>query len=330
MKKADQSYHRKIDCGTEIDAVSDWLRSYWDTDGIGLSSDSSEDPVRQLVSCVFNKAHEDSFAGIALLNVGIIIGEKANERRAFLRTLKEPESEHLHSDGLMFLVDNMFFAQMNFSSAVNDKIAEGVITDIVRQSQAGLKDVLKDIEGLKTLKPKDYDAFTQNYTEYKGMAGLDEDAINAEFAGHHFPGAISMPLPMSLSLPHIAYDDIEQGRSPLSCLLLGIYYQGFKTREHNNTCELVAEIDELGSMEQPFINRKLEPGPDQFQMNRFMEFKSESIDQSYEPMTEEIVRAKARKKAEYDALSDEEKSRRKAAAYEEILKTLEGNQGPGQ
>jgi hypothetical protein len=88
--------------------------------------------------------------------------------------------------------------------------------------------------------PKGYKAFCDDYTDFKGQ-GEDETALYEEFKGHGDGGTCSFGFPTRVSLPHVAYDDICQGRNPLNTLIGAvmaygmIYGQRYEEVNENST-----------------------------------------------------------------------------------------------
>lgn len=76
--------------------------------------------------------------------------------------------------------------------------------------------------------PKGYKEFCENYTDYQGMEEMDWDKIMSEFEGFEDSSAVSYPFPGKVSLPHVAYDDINQGRKPLETLFGAIFGYGMR------------------------------------------------------------------------------------------------------
>jgi len=74
--------------------------------------------------------------------------------------------------------------------------------------------------------PKGYAAYLKDYRDYQGMEDLDEEALLKSFEGHDGAGTVSLPFVLQVSLPHVAYDDKNQGRRPLDVLIGAILSYG--------------------------------------------------------------------------------------------------------
>lgn len=328
MIQPSRKHNAPIDIDGEIKAITRYLEKHWDTSGLTIiSGDPSGTPAEQLVATVVNKGRETGHAGIDL-SMGVAIGKKMNDRRLHVRLMEGPESKFPESDGYFFLMNNLTLALMNFQTASGRGEVPGVISNLEKSCNASLDDLSSQFKGLDTLKPKGYVEFTENYVEYDGMDTLDQEALGKDFDGHDFSGAGGFPLPEALSLPCIAYDDLDQGRDPLSVLLMRLFHQGVKIREYNNTHELKLELEALGDSSQAFINQKLTPGPDQPNIRRLLNHANQRLDNSYQPMTEEMIQDKDRKNDEFEALSDDEKRARKVKNIESILNALSNVGGP--
>ena len=75
-------------------------------------------------------------------------------------------------------------------------------------------------------RPKGYNEFIKDYKDFKGQEELDETEMLKEFDGCDDSGARSFPFPIRISTPHVAYDDICQGRKPLETLIGAIFGYG--------------------------------------------------------------------------------------------------------
>jgi hypothetical protein len=84
---------------------------------------------------------------------------------------------------------------------------------------------LKKSWDIKAL-PKGYKEFKKNYQDYQGMEELDEAQLLKKFKGHGDGGTCSPPFVTRVSLPHVVYDDTNQGRRPLETLLGAVLGHG--------------------------------------------------------------------------------------------------------
>lgn len=81
--------------------------------------------------------------------------------------------------------------------------------------------------GLKALKPKGYKEYLKDYTDYKDMGSqMIQDAID-DYEGWDDGTVTDFSLPEKLTLPHIAYDDTNQGRDPLTMFISAMVQHGF-------------------------------------------------------------------------------------------------------
>lgn len=93
---------------------------------------------------------------------------------------------------------------------------------------------------VKDLKPKNYDSFTEDYTDYDGM-----DELNIEFDGVLDDTPCGHSFPVSCSLPHVAYNEICQGRDPLTTLIYSAVSFGMSVQAQR---EKIKESDFLDTM----------------------------------------------------------------------------------
>jgi hypothetical protein len=101
-----------------------------------------------------------------------------------------------------------------------------------------------DVGGLK---PKGYDKFVEDYEDYKGMEALDAEALKKEFTGFadQSPGCDCFPI--MTSLPHIAYSDKGQGRSPLHELIAACVHHGMLIQKERDRI-LDKDLNDLETM----------------------------------------------------------------------------------
>lgn len=90
--------------------------------------------------------------------------------------------------------------------------------------------VKKRWKGFGHLKPKRYKEFIEDYTDYKGMGGDEDDcriaAAENEYNGFNDETATSFSFPTKVDIAHVAYDDICQGRDPAHTLLSAFMAHG--------------------------------------------------------------------------------------------------------
>ena len=77
-------------------------------------------------------------------------------------------------------------------------------------------------DGIDTLKPKGYDEFLVDYEDFQGIEEFAEKTRpgqEAVFNGFDSSSAGGFNFVTNVSLPHVAYDDTNQGRPPLMVLI---------------------------------------------------------------------------------------------------------------
>jgi hypothetical protein len=77
-------------------------------------------------------------------------------------------------------------------------------------------------DGLEKIQPKGYDDFIKDYEDFQGMDEWEAHAKpkqEAIFNGFNDASAGSFNFIAKTSLPHVAYDDLGQARSPLQTLI---------------------------------------------------------------------------------------------------------------
>jgi len=78
-------------------------------------------------------------------------------------------------------------------------------------------------------KPKGYKEFlAKKESDFEGLEELDEKQLLKDFPGFDDSSAGSNAFPVKMSMPHIAYDDTQQGRDPLTMLVSNIFSYGIR------------------------------------------------------------------------------------------------------
>lgn len=109
---------------------------------------------------------------------------------------------------------------------------------------------LRDTGWKISAKPTGYDEYRKTYQDFQGQEDLDEEALLKSFDGHDGAGTCSLPFPMRVSLPHVAYDDCCQGRKPLETLVGSILgygmFLGMRVAEINTSSDIHYRMTWMG------------------------------------------------------------------------------------
>lgn len=92
----------------------------------------------------------------------------------------------------------------------------------------------------KGLKPKGYKKYLENYQDYQDM---DTCKDHEKFTGIHDDHTMSNSFPVNCSLPHVAYDDTNQGRDPLKVLIQSCVSWGARLGEETEKRKLKARME---------------------------------------------------------------------------------------
>jgi hypothetical protein len=79
--------------------------------------------------------------------------------------------------------------------------------------------------------PKGYAKYKKNYKDFQDMEEQDEKALLKSFDGHDSTGTLSGSFPLRVSMPQVAYDDVDQGCKPLETLLGAVLGHGIHIGE---------------------------------------------------------------------------------------------------
>lgn len=105
--------------------------------------------------------------------------------------------------------------------------------------------VKADLPTANKWRPKGWSKMAKNYKEYEGIKELSSEDLCKEFGGFYSGGAACGPFPVRISLPHVMYDDKEQGNKPLQVLIGSLLAQVMEITAHNNDVRTLKALDEL-------------------------------------------------------------------------------------
>lgn len=314
-----RDYDTLIDPKAEIQAICRYLEATWDLESLKKTEgDLTQAPLESLVTSAFMHAHDTLKDAIDFGEAGKLVQEHQAAREEALEAMGGWGAEFPRRDGLhaaqWALYIGCIDASMDSTASVNIAYDKGI--------QSLLTLLSSTYAGHEQLYPKGYPEFTQNYREQQGMLDIDEPALEALFDGHEVPRVGSPQLPVRLALPHVAYDDLDQGRPPEEMLIRQIFAQGHKVREHNNLVALKQELNAWSQPERTFATELSAPDIDTPMLKRLWDEHVDDRSKAFVPLTEDEVDKKRAAQAEFDALPPEEQNRRRQASVKAILGRL--------
>jgi len=229
MKKFNANTFNK---DSEISAIVNFLVDRWNMDVVTLKG-TSNNGVMEFVEKVYNAGFDAASKWIDRYALNSHLYDVYTIRRRLL--LKNENGEFVHNDVVLMYLYNIM---MNISDYVDSIFHDWDYSDFINLVQ---KDCKVKFNGLTKLKPNTYKEFTKDYSAFSGMEEyadsqqqIDEDEFDAVDSGT----ASSFSFPVQISLPHVAYDDIHQGRHPLYTLICAIATQGMVGAQKSNDAEL--------------------------------------------------------------------------------------------
>lgn len=94
-------------------------------------------------------------------------------------------------------------------------------------------------------RPLGWKSAAKNYEEFGGMAEFDSRAALREFGGMDSGGAACGGFHVRCALPHVLYDDKEQGRKPFETLLGAVYGHAYVLNERNNSLAVAQDMAQI-------------------------------------------------------------------------------------
>lgn len=115
----------------------------------------------------------------------------------------------------------------------------------------------KHWEGVKNVKPKGYDKLAKNYTDFDGIDEWEENKkVSQEktFKAFNDSTAGDFNFVDKVSLPHVVYNDLDQGRSPLMTLVGACVSYGFMRGELYGKHEEMPKREMIVSLLEAVLN----------------------------------------------------------------------------
>lgn len=320
MKPFDKAFTHRIQPETEILAICSFLQATWGVESLQRRvPDGKPNAIESLVSEVFMSGYEALPDAFNYLEAYGLLGNLHKNRKKTLSNLGGLGSEFPNGDGLKV-------AYRGLCEAVSEILMSGSTNSYVTYDKLIrrlLADLKSDYLGCEKLLPKGYEDFTRNYRDYAGMDTLDKGAQESLYEGHSISVKGAPELPVGLSLPHVAYDDLAQGRPPEELLISKIFAQGQKIREYNNTVTLKQELAHFADHESPFSASLIVPNAGQPMLYLlWQQHVSDSV-KTFEPLTGEYIQAKLAAKAAFMAKPPVEQARQRRESVKRILNLLQ-------
>lgn len=316
MERLPKDFSKLISIDSEIHHVVAFVRAAWDTDRLfEIQSSGHVDPLEALVRKSVMAGYNSLPTMVDHYSAEQVLKQQESTRRDALAKQPGWGAEFPDHDGLIAtyrLLRNAF--QEQYRTAYETKVAA------FDSHLSALKtEVEAEFRGLLSVFPNDYAHFTQGYRDFDGMAGLDPDVQANLFHGHDCSIPRSDNLSMQLSMPHVAYNDLVQGRSPDSVLVSTLFHQGAHLREYNNTVSLLPHLARIADNDQGFSGTLHSPVSN----DEVLQYTWRLVDHhSFSSLTQQTVDTMRAKKTEWEALTPEEKSSRRALAAKDIISNM--------
>jgi hypothetical protein len=95
-------------------------------------------------------------------------------------------------------------------------------------------------------KPAGWEALAKGYKDFDGQleyCNTQQDKDDTEFQGADTAGDGASSIPCRIALPYVMYDNYCQGRKPPYVLVSAIFGHFLRIAEHNNTLDILAEVE---------------------------------------------------------------------------------------
>lgn len=294
MKSLSKSFQDRVDTGAEIQAITNFLAATWDLDALSSAApDSDKSAVESLVEGAFLAGYTALPDNLVHPAVSTALLSASEKRETALEPQPGRGQDFPMFDGIAqgykLLLKACLREQQTRSSSI-DKVLGERLSDLEYQ-------VNNEFSGASEIFPKGYEAFTADYHEQKGILDLDEASLKDLFDGHDTTFSMANELPIRLSLPHIAFDDLDQGRPPMKMLLMTLFAQGSELRAYNNTVQFLGELSRHVDNDQPYAESLPVPDASCPALSSLWDKIPEASIEKFSPMTEKKARILSRPSA---------------------------------
>ena len=212
-----------IDLDQELKAIELYLTQTWD----GFDKLDSHEFLAQIWSQAHKKIQHDF---------------RPHELLEFTDSLQElSKSDILINDNIKS--SELFYMVLISASKLKDTIEKQC--DFHKVVSAIMREIKSNFPEYTYLKPQGWEELAQNYSDHDGMGEDKYEIIKKSFKGRVLPVNGTPLFEISVSLPHVMYDDKCQGRKPIEVLVGAIVSRSCALIEINNSHKMVVEWQEL-------------------------------------------------------------------------------------
>ena len=226
-----------VDPEHELKAMTNYVVNNWD----GFDKVNAEELFKQIWDTCLDKTKNvfDNYRFTDLVQQWD--GERRdynNWKKAGTPMSKSEFDEKIYEDVVKQIpLEIMFKTSKLHSKYRDDWDYEKVANSITNQ-------IKNDFPDSNKLKPKGWDKFKKNYSDYGGMSKFDSAKAKQEFGGMN-SGVGCHPFEVRVALPYVMYDDVNQSRKPLDVLVGAVLTHAYVMNERNNASLMLREMLKL-------------------------------------------------------------------------------------
>lgn len=213
-----------INTKKELDAINDYISQTWD----GFSNTNINELLSQIWTSAIKKT-KNQFSEYLFTDIGELF-RSLNDNQKFIINKKINSSDLginliLYPNKITRIIRN----EWDFEKKVNEIISE----------------ISLNFSDLENIHPKGWEKLSENYNDYDGMDNDELYNTTSLFKGTNSNTAGAPSFEIRVSLPHVMYDDKEQGRSPLETLVGSMLGHAYFISENNNGKKIQKEWIDL-------------------------------------------------------------------------------------
>jgi hypothetical protein len=308
--------NRMKDESTKIDnldeqkqLIKNYIKGQWDFESLTLKAhvpNQGKSSLDIVVDTSFDAGYENAKYWLdSYLN----IRDPFKERCDFLKTTEDAEYEHYDDlyNHLYHVMNYLMDHGYQKVDADGDPWDYGKNVKSVELKLAGM------FKNFSHFQPNGYDKAKKAYREDEPVERL----VYPKFKGFDDGGAASRPFYERILTNNLLYDDLEQGRSPAYMLVGSIFAYALNLREHNNSMDLLQEIQSL-NLKAPFSSGSLSY-PETYWFKLLKQYQKHD---DFIPLTPKLKAELIQNKKEFEALSPEQKEDRKRQNSVKILEMI--------
>lgn len=320
-----EGFDEKIDLKQDAQECYRFVRQFWNIDE-HFSEDEFNQILDRIVSFISNEYRDMLYKYLSLevnpyrTQRESLVAEGMVIDNAQIGKYTQIGKDFSSYDGKARFLLGLYFAGSDYNRAKEE--ACGIYS---RDHVKDLHNIIRtEFPQFEKLLPIGYKKFLVGYTDYDGMEELDSKALKNAFNGHisHCGSSLAADFPIRTQIPFVAYDDVGQNRKPPYMLLSSFYSHLYGLVIHNNTVEFMNEIKAI-DLHSPVSFELILPAQDSW-LEKMFDYAPEFCKTMH--LTEVVIDEHYKRKAELDAMTEEEREAIRRDRAKKIIDEILANE----